>query len=87
MFSAWLNTLLKGLQMIWNKKPESNRTFETYFQKQLLIWCTSIFSEPSVDAKTSQLKYCIITLIISSLLLLVVQMNYQAFKSVSQQKA
>jgi len=37
MFSAWLNTLLKGLQMIWNKKPESKQN----------IW--NIFSEAVVN--------------------------------------
>lgn len=62
--------------MTGNKKRESNRTFETDFQKQLLIWYTCIFTELSLDAKKWQLKYCTVKLIISYLLLLLVQVNY-----------
>lgn len=37
--------------MTWNKEWEPNRTFETVFQKQLLIWYTPIFTELSLDDK------------------------------------
>lgn len=51
MLMVWLNTLLKGSQMIGNKKKKSNRTFETVFHKQFLILYTSICNEQSWDTK------------------------------------
>lgn len=51
MFIVWFNMLLKGLQMSGKKQRASDRTFEPDFQKQLLVWYTSIFSELSWDDK------------------------------------